>query len=311
MTAVDMPTAAMETWLQLSSLRLLVATADYGSLSAGAKAAGMAQPNATRCLKSLERRLGYGLVLRSTRGSKLTQEGTLTVAWAREVLESVERFSAGAVALASSGGEELTVGASMTVAEYLAPAWIGAFHKQAPKVQTRLRIMNSRQVIEAVQSRKLALGFVETPDIPRALKQITVWTDRLVVIVGKEHPWAQRILPLSLDELASTPLVEREEGSGTRAFLEQLVGTTRPSPIVELNSNSAICQSVMGGIGPAVLSSLAVDAALKAGGLVEIPVDGIPLHRNLKAIWLGHAKPPGVASQLLDIASRTPSSIQQ
>ena len=89
--------------IQPSSLELLVGIADHGSLSAGARAAGVAQPNATRALKTLERRLGYQLVARKTTGSRLTAEGVLTVQWAREVLASLEAFADGARSLAESG----------------------------------------------------------------------------------------------------------------------------------------------------------------------------------------------------------------
>lgn len=116
----------IDSWLNLTMLRLLVGVADRGSLSASARAAGIAQSNASRSLRTLERRLGYTLLRRSTRGSTLTQEGVLTVEWAREVLDGVDRLSAGADALAHRGQEELAIGASMTIAEHLLPGWIGA-----------------------------------------------------------------------------------------------------------------------------------------------------------------------------------------
>ena len=277
--------SSIENWLQLPVLRLLVNISDQGSLSAAARTVGMAQSNATRALKILERRLGYTLITRSTRGSKLTPEGVLTVEWAREVLEGVEKLSAGAAALAGSGETELVLGASMTIAEYLAPTWIRAMSYQKPNVRTRLGIMNSRQVIDAVSAGDVALGYIETPETPKDLCSVEVWTDRLVVVTDREHSWAREARTLELTELAATPLVEREEGSGTRAFLDNTVGEHRARPVVELNSNSAIRQSVIAGLGPAVLSRLAVEGALRAGRLVEIPTSGEPLIRELKAIW--------------------------
>ncbi|MDN6457400.1 MAG: LysR family transcriptional regulator, partial [Yaniella sp.] len=62
-----------EFWLSLPMLRLLVGIADHGSLSASARSAGIAQSNATRSLQTLERRLGYSLIHRSTQVSTLTE----------------------------------------------------------------------------------------------------------------------------------------------------------------------------------------------------------------------------------------------
>jgi hypothetical protein len=53
-----------------------------------------------------------------------------------------------------------------------------------------------------------------------------------------------------------------------------------------------------------VLSSLAVAADLAAGTLVRVPVEGVDLQRQLRAIWTGGAHPPGPIRDLLRIADR-------
>lgn len=290
-------------WMQFSSLSLLVGIADHGSLSAGARAAGMAQPNATRALKTLERRLGYRLIERKTTGSTLTSEGVLTVQWARDVLDSLNHFAAGARSLAEPGDAELEFGASMTVAEFLAPGWIGKLHRSMPEVKPRMRIMNSQDVIRSVQSGEVDFGFVETPHIPLGLKSQQVFSDEMLVVAAPSHPWAQRSTALSVHELATTALIEREDGSGTRAFLDYIAHVERPKPIAEFNSNSTICQCVAAGMGPAVLSQLAVESQLASGALVEVPFDGPALVRELRVVYLASHVPSAAEAQLRDIAA--------
>ncbi|NMR32092.1 LysR family transcriptional regulator [Crystallibacter degradans] len=299
---MSFPNSPVHQWLQLPAIRVLVAVADAGSLSAGARSIGMAQSNASRTLATLERRLGYPLLNRSAQGSRLTTEGALTVEWAREVLDAVDRLSAGAEALGATSAPELVVGASMTVAEYLVPGWISTFRHECPDVRTTLRIHNSRHVIDGVRSGGVALGFIETPDIPGDIRSVRIVTDCLVVVIAPDHPWAARTAPLTPAELAGTPLVEREEGSGTRAALDAVIGSNRAQPIAELNSNSAICQSVIAGLGPTVLSNLAVQGALRAGRLLQVPVTGGTMERDLRAIWFGGRRPTGAAGHFLDIA---------
>ena len=114
----------------LQQLRLLVGVSQHASLGAAARAIGMAQPNASRALTELERRLGLTLVRRSPAGSQLTTEGTVVVQWAREVIEAVDHLSLGVDALRSELRSELDVGASMTVAEYLMPRWLAEFRRR-------------------------------------------------------------------------------------------------------------------------------------------------------------------------------------
>lgn len=299
-------------WVQIPTLRLLVAVADQGSLGAGAKLLGIAQSNASRSISLMERRFGYPLLVRSSRGSTLTPEGSVTVEWARTVLTAVDQMDAAVTALGTTpppGRELFRIGASMTVAEYLVPGWIGQLADLYPEVHPVLEISNSRDVIVKVKDGNLPLGFVETPDIPGDVRSTLVKRDRLNVVVAPGHPWAKRTDTLSLDELAATPLVERESGSGTRAAFDaimarRLPGVRRANPAAEVNSNAAIINSVITGLGPTVLSDMAVQQMLEDGRLVQVSVAGGELGRELRAVWYGVRKPEGMAGEMLRLAAK-------
>src|SRR5699024_562805 len=158
---------------------------------------------------TLERRLGYPLLVRSTRGSTLTQEGQLTVEWAREALDAVDRLALGADALAHTKQTELTIVASMTIAEHLLPGGIGAFRSVHPGLQTKRKVMTSCEVIATVEQERGELGFVETPELPDSLQSTPVWDDQLVAVVGPTHPWAHQPPELTASQLANTALIER------------------------------------------------------------------------------------------------------
>ena len=67
------PTARDRT--SLSALELLVATDSHGSISAAARALGVAERTAAAGLRALERRLGLDLLERTTRGARLPAPG--------------------------------------------------------------------------------------------------------------------------------------------------------------------------------------------------------------------------------------------
>lgn len=277
----------------LEQLRLLVGIADHESLGAAARSLGMAQPNASRMLRRLERQLGLSLVLRSPTGSRLTQQGQVVVEWAREVTEATGRLVAGAKALADQTNAQLAVAASMTIAEHLVPRWLSDFRLHEMPVRINLIVCNSHDVFERIESGQCDLGFVESPGVPRGVRSTVVGSDELVVVVGQKHPWARRRRPLAAEELAATPLIVREPGSGTRISLEHhLAGHDLVEPAVELSSNAAVKVMASGGVAPAVLSTLAVAEALESGELVAVPVEGLRLTRRLRAVWRGELTAP-------------------
>lgn len=295
----------MSTWPDLSALEVLVAVADHGSVGAAARSLGVAQANASRSIQRLERRLGVTLLERSTRGSDLTSGGTLVVEWARQVLDAATRLIDGAHALSSTHTAPLRVFASQTVAEHLLPRWIAAARRTHPS-PVHVTVENSTEVAAAVRDGRADLGFVEGPGVSGGLHSTVVATDELVLVVASEHTWATRSSPVTLQELADTPLVVREAGSGTRVTLDTALGTHGPArPALEVHSNAAVRTSVAFGAAPAVLSRLAVADSIRRGELVEVPVSGIPGRRRLRAIWTGPRTLTGMAATLVDCARST------
>ena len=291
-------------WPDLVGLELLVAVADHGSLSAAARVTGIAQPNASRSLARLERRLDVSLVVRSTTGTRLTPAGLVVVDWARKVLHSCEALLDGAAALAREESS-LTVSASQTVAEHLLPAWLTRLRRQRPEVSVEIRVENSAEVVADVLGGGCAIGFVEGPEPPTGVHTRTVANDELILVVAPDHPWSQRREPVTAEEVANTPLTRREAGSGTRVSLDAALEATAGHPASSaqtLASNAAVRVSVAAGGPPAVLSRLAVEDALNRGQLLEVPLADLDLSRQLRAVWTGPRVLRGPAADLLAIA---------
>ncbi|GGR87105.1 MULTISPECIES: LysR family transcriptional regulator [Streptomyces] len=284
----------------LAALELLLAVARLGSLGAAAREVGITQPAASSRLRSMERQLGVALVDRSPRGSRLTDAGALVTDWARRVVEAAAAFDAGARALRDRRDSRLRVAASMTIAEYLLPGWLLALHAERPDTAVSLLAGNSAKVAELLLAGEADLGFVEGLNVPTGLDSTVIAHDRLIVVTAPGHPWARRRRPLTAAELASTPLILRERGSGTRQVLDAALGGLA-RPLIELSSTTAVKASAVSGAGPSVLSELAVGEELSLRRLVSIPVEGVPLRRALRAVWPTGHRPTGPARELLSL----------
>ncbi|KNB49732.1 LysR family transcriptional regulator [Streptomyces caatingaensis] len=288
----------------LGSLELLLAVARLGSLGRAARELGITQPAASGRLRAMERLLGVALVERSPRGSRLTPAGVLVTDWARRVVEAAEAFDAGVQALRGRRDSRLRVAASMTIAEYLLPGWLIALRSGRPDTAVSLFAGNTAAVAERVLAGAADLGFVEGPEVPAGLDGAVIGRDRLVVVAAPAHPWARRREPVGADELAATPLVLRERGSGTRAVLDAALPSPA-RPLLELASTTAVKAAVVSGAGPSVLSELAVGEELAGRRLVEIPLRGVPLRRDLRAVWPRGHRPAGPARDLLTLTRPT------
>lgn len=284
-----------------ADLELFIAVLDTGSLSRAASVQGISQPAASARLRGLERRLGVQLLERTTAGSRPTAAGLSVGEWATDVLGAMGRLMSGVGAL-HADTEQLRVIASYTIAEHLLPRWLSEFHRAHPEFGTELRVANSSVVEREVRGGNADVGFVEGPQRLDDLHTHDVAHDELVVVVAPDHPWVRRRSPVTVRTLAATPLVVRETGSGTRETLDLLLGHLGlpPSPpALELGSTVAVKSAVIAGVGPAVISRLAVEGELASGGLVAIAVDGVDIARTLRAVWSRHAVPSSGALALL------------
>lgn len=291
----------------LESLQLLLLIQQRGSLTAAAAELGTSQPSTSKRLRALERRLGFQLVTRTPQGSALTPAGTLVCGWAARVLEEVAVLVDGAEALRRHRAAELTIAASLTVAEHLLPGWIGDVRRGNPDLHIGLQVQNSARVCELVRQDAVDIGFIESPGVLSGLQDRTVATDRLVLVVAPGHRWARRRRPVGPDELGATPLVSRETGSGTRETADQaMVASGGPAarPVMELGSSTAVRSAVAAGAGPALISELVVATELASGALVEVETTGMDLRRALRAVWRSGTTPTRAAVDLLEHITR-------
>jgi len=293
----------------VASLDLLKSVAELGSIRQASLLHNISQPAASTRLRSLERALGLQLLERQSGGSRLTDEGAAIVQWSEVLLDAMRTLISGTTALRHGSETHLRLAASMTVAEYLIPSWLNRLRTLDPTISVSLVMGNSEDVVEIVRRHRAALGFIEGQRAPKDLSSRVVGHDDLVVIVAPAHKWA-RTAAVTAKELAVTPLVLRESGSGTREVLEaslQQLGL-QVTTLVELGSTTAIKSAVQSGDGPAVVSRLAATNEVEEGKLVVVPIEGLELGRRIRAVWSKSVPLPPTARALLTLVARTPRS---
>ena len=295
----------------LGAIEVLLAVARAGSLNGASVEVGVSQQAVSARMRSIEAQTGVVLLRRGARGSQLTSEGVVVAEWAARLMDVAAEFDAGLASLRQDRRRRLRVSASQTIAEQLLPGWLVAFRSATQRGPTgptdiELTAVNSETAIAHVRDGRADLGFVEGPRVPAQVRSRVVGHDELVAVVASDHAWARRRRPVTAAELAATPLVTREHGSGTReAFEDALRRCLGPhveqaEPAISLSTATAIRAAVLAGAGPAVLSSLAVRDDLGRRQLVRIPVADLEMQRTLRAVWLGDRQPPvGAARDLI------------
>ncbi|MEP6816826.1 MAG: LysR family transcriptional regulator [Marmoricola sp.] len=295
----------------LDGLRLLVGIARHGSIGGAARANAISQQAASERLRAMEAQTGLTLVQRGARGSRLTQSGVVVAEWAARLLDLADEIDTAIEGLRGDRSRELSVWASMTIAESLIPRWLVQLRQRQLGEGRRptavsLNASNSENVVEAVRAGTAHLGFVEGVEAPKGLRYADIAHDELILVAAAGTPLSRRRTPLSPEEVAELPLTSRERGSGTREVLETSLrahGLTMGDSVVELTTATAIREAVRAGSSPAFLSRRVVARDLDSGHLVVVPTTHLDLRRVFRAVWVGTKQPPaGPVRELVSIA---------
>jgi DNA-binding transcriptional LysR family regulator len=142
--------------LDVTRLRVLVAVARHGSVTAAAHALNYAQPSVSHHLARLEAETGTKLVQRAGRGIRLTDAGRLLAERAVEVIGRLDAAENELAVFAGLRAGRLRLAAFPSALSTIVPAAAAILHERHPSVDLRL---TEAEPPEAV--RMLRAGYVD------------------------------------------------------------------------------------------------------------------------------------------------------
>lgn len=263
--------------MSFEQLRIFVAVAELEHMTRAAERLGLTQSGVSAAIAALEARYDTPLFHRVGRHVELTSAGKLFLNEARDVLK---RTAAAEMVLAEIAGLKrgvLDLHASKTIASYWLPRHLVEFHRSYPDIRIRLTVGNTAEVAKAITDGTAEIGFVEGFVDEPTLTQQAIADDQLMIVVGRQHPWAGK-RGIEPHELLQTEWVLREQGSGTRSEFEKALKNLGISLqfmkiALELPSNEAVRGAVEAGAGATAISELLVERGIRLGTLHRIQLD--------------------------------------
>ncbi|MBN2870251.1 MAG: LysR family transcriptional regulator [Campylobacterales bacterium] len=267
----------------LRQLEIFVALAESSRVIDVAESLHMSPSAVSMAVRELEKEVGEELYERIGKRLVLNERGRYFRTHAREIVEGAHHLYQSFKADLSGG--HLQLAASVTISNYLLPAWIGDYRSQNATVKITLKTANSTDVIEMVRSGVCDLGFVEGRFEENDLESLILMSDELVV-VGSDPVLAQR--PFYIDELSPRRWVLRERGSGTREiFLSQISPVDKELNIdMEFEHNEAIKRYLLHDKEAlSCLPKLSVSEELRQGKMFEARIKAHRFEREFRLIW--------------------------
>ena len=235
-------------------LRLLLALAETGSVSAAARMVHVTQPTASMGLKEITDAVGVPLYEVISRKVHLTQMGNELVKTARAIADEWDAFEQQVHGIKGLTRGKLKV-AIVSTAKYFIPRILGSFCTKYPEIDISLEVLNRDGVVKRLEENLDDLYIMSQPPFSIEIDDEIFMPNPLMLIAPKSHPFAKK-KTIDLASLKNEKFIFREKGSGTRmttdAHFKKL--KFKANVRLELGNNEAIKQAVIGGLGLAVLS---------------------------------------------------------
>jgi len=177
------------------------------------------QPAITKHIKELEEE--YGLRFFDRKGNRiyLTDAGQVLLDHAEQILSLHRKLDFEMSTFKDRVSGQLKLGASTTIAQYVIPQALSAFHKKFPKIKLSLLNGNTQHITETLLKGEIDLGIVEGKSKNKDILYDRFISDEVVAVVNAESELAS-LGEISLKDLMDIPIVLRERGSGTREVIE-------------------------------------------------------------------------------------------
>ena len=277
--------------ITLRQLEVFAEVLKSGSTTQASVMLALSQSAVSAALTDLEGQLGVQLFDRVGKRLVVNEHGRLLYPRALALLEQTTEIEQ----LFREDNGAIRVYASSTIGNYILPAMIARYRQDFPDLPLELSVGNSQDVINAVLDFRVDIGLIEGPCHSTEIISEPWVEDELVVFAAPSSPLTKG--PVTLEQLAASPWILRERGSGTRELVDYLLLSHLPrfQMAMELGNSEAIKHAVRHGLGISCLSRRVIAEQLQAGTLSEVPV---PLPRLVRTLWRVHHRQKHISNAI-------------
>lgn len=243
-------------------LSCFLAVAEYLSFAQAAQVLHVTHPAVSQQIQSLERELNVKLFQRTTRTVRLTQEGKVFLADAKQIVALSQRAKKRFEGAVEGSIETLTVGCYNFPCMFLLSDTLQMLREQRPELHPRLQTIPFQHIYRMLEEGDLdaVVGFKEASDrkIKALYKEIAKVP--VVCVCPGSHPLSKQ-KELCLEQIKQERLVLFAPPRGMLSIAQlqgKLMGVRPPSDFYFCESSEAITVLVTAGYGISILPDFLV-----------------------------------------------------
>lgn len=291
--------------LEIRHLRLVVAVAEEGSVTAASRRLHVTQSALSHQLRDAEEKIGAPLFLRLSKRMVPTPAGERLLQSARSVLRELERTGREI----SGNGENaglIRLSTECYTCYHWLPPLLKEFRKKYPRVEISIDADATHDPLAALREGRLDVGVVSCPVSDNSLRADELFEDDLLLVMAPDHKLARKKSIRPQELAGENVLIYPPRNESTMLNRVIYPAGVRPGAVLEVTLTEAILELASAGMGIGLLARWAAMPWVKNHRIAARPLANGGYHRHWRAVTLASSPRPAYIEEFITLLRRFP-----
>ena len=268
--------------MTLRHLNIFLTVCEESNMTKAANKLYITQPSVTQAIKELEVYYHTQLFERNGKKIAISRDGYKLLPIAKNI---VNLFDESKKIMINDLSYECVIGASVTVGTYILPNLLKSINL-IKNLKTKYIIDNTNRIEEGLLNSTIDIAVVEGEVQSKYLISKPFMKDNLGITCSSKSNFIIN-KPMNLSSLNNCNFIFREEGSGTKKLIEEILiqNNIKINNIGTVNNIEAIKNMVINNLGISILPKISVIKEIKEKTIKYIEFDDIKMNRTFKIVY--------------------------
>jgi DNA-binding transcriptional LysR family regulator len=240
----------------------------------------------------MEEDLDCHLFRRVGKRAVLTEAGERLLHYCEEILHKMQDARLDLSQLPDVGRKALRIGAPMTICQHLIPGVLRRLQQEFPHSDLCIETGDNPHLLAQLLAGRIDLAVVVEPGKSPELAFEPLFQDELCFVVPPTHPWVDAE-EITVEQIRRATLIVANKATRTHQLIASYFRAKgiRLAKRIEFGSIESIKELVKNDLGVGVVALWPIEAELRRGELVSLPLGRKPLVRHWQTVHLRERTP--------------------
>lgn len=256
--------------MDLRELEYFIAVSELKNFTAAAERLHVSQPAISKSIHKLEEELGVHLLDRTQKRILLTEEGTVFLDLAQDILTRVTAAQDTMAEYKKLMRGSFRIAIPPLVGAYVFPPLFAAFKQKYPSLEMFVVEDGSSTAVDLVKHEEVHVGMVILPPNLTDLYSHLLTSQEIVACLPMDHPLSSEPF-LTFEQLKNEPIILYNEGFVLRGIIlnEYAKYDAKPNVVISTNQFQTIKALVSKGVG---ISFLPANSIKESRRMTKVPL---------------------------------------